>query len=44
MNLECNDMGFDICINAKDLLGEPEIGRRFKGSIWLQGHMNFLED
>lgn len=40
MNLECNDMNFDVCINAKDLIGEPEVGRRFKGSIWLQGRVN----
>lgn len=41
LTLSCNDMIFDICINQKDLLGEPEEGRRFKGSIWLQGHINF---
>lgn len=41
MTLECNDMYFDICVNAKDLLGVPEIGRRFKGNIWLQGQLNF---
>ncbi|MCD7820192.1 MAG: DUF3881 family protein [Lachnospiraceae bacterium] len=41
LNLECNDLYFDICINEKDLLGEPEIGRRFKGNIWLQGRINF---
>lgn len=44
MNLECNDMNFDICINAKDLIGEPEVGRRFKGAIWLQGRVNFPEN
>lgn len=41
MTLECNDMYFDICVNAKDLMGVPEIGRRFKGNIWLQGQLNF---
>lgn len=41
MELECNDMNFNICINTKDLIGEPEVGRRFKGSVWLQGHVNF---
>ena len=41
MTLSCNDMIFDICINQKDLLGEPEEGRRFKGNIWMQGHINF---
>ncbi len=37
MKLKCNDMTFDVCINKKDLTGEPEIGRRFKGNIWMQG-------
>ena len=37
LKLECNDIKFDICINEKDLLGEPEIGRRFKGNVWMQG-------
>ncbi len=41
LNLNCNDIEFDVCINKKDLLGEPEIGRRFKGVIWLQGYLNF---
>lgn len=41
MSLECNDMKMDICINENDLLGEPEVGRRFKGTVWLQGHINF---
>ncbi len=41
LGLDCNDIHFDICINKKDLLGEPAIGRRFKGYIWLQGQLNF---
>ena len=41
MRLECNDIELEICINAKDLLGEPEAGRRFKGVIWLQGKIQF---
>lgn len=41
LNLSCNDMEFDICINEKDLMGEPLEGRRFKGNIWMQGHINF---
>lgn len=41
IKLECNNMEFDICINKKDLMGEPEIGRRFKGIIWMQGKVNF---
>ena len=39
--LECNDMLFDVCINKADVLGEPQIGRRFKGIVWLQGQLHF---
>lgn len=41
MRLNCNDLQFDICINKQDLYGEPQIGRRFKGIIWMQGYINY---
>lgn len=41
MTVNSKDMIYDICINEKDLLGEPQIGRRFKGKIWMQGIMKF---
>lgn len=41
MTLESNDMQYDVCINKMDLLGEPEVGRRFKGIVWLQGQMHY---
>ena len=41
MSLECNDLVFDVCINKKDLYGEPAAGRRFRGNIWLQGIVDF---
>ena len=41
MKLLCNELTFDVCINKQDLFGEPQIGRRFKGVIWLQGYINF---
>lgn len=41
MGINCNEMIFDVCINKKDLLGEPLPGRRFKGTVWLQGRINF---
>ena len=41
MRINCNDLEFDVCINEVDLLGEPAIGRRFKGNIWMQGFINF---
>ena len=44
MTVCCNDIHIQTCINRKDLLGEPKIGRRFKGSVWLQGYINFSAD
>lgn len=44
MTINCNDLQFDICINVVDLYGEPEVGRRFKGSLWMQGFINFPTD
>lgn len=41
MRLSCNDLQFDICINKQDLYGEPQIGRRFKGIVWMQGYINY---
>ena len=37
----CNELTFDVSINIIDIYGEPQIGRRFKGVIWLQGGINF---
>lgn len=44
ITVDCNGLEFDVCINIEDLLGEPEIGRRLKADIWLQGKINFEED
>lgn len=41
MKLDVNELQFDICIPAGAVLGEPAVGRRFKGVIWLQGKINF---
>lgn len=41
MKLNVNELQFDICVPKDRVLGEPEIGRRFKGNIWLQGCINF---
>lgn len=40
----CNELTFDVSINIIDLFGEPRVGRRFKGVIWLQGFINFPEE
>lgn len=39
LNLRCNEVCFDVCINEKDLVGVPEEGRRFKGVVWMQGYV-----
>ncbi len=41
MLLNCNEITLSVCINKRDLLGEPDKGRRFKGVVWLQGFLNF---
>lgn len=39
MQVECNEIIIDVCINEADLMGVPETGRRFRGNIWLQGSL-----
>ena len=39
MTIESLGYKLNICINAKDLVGEPLPGRRFRGDIWLQGYL-----
>ena len=35
--VEANDLTINVAINKADLAGEPAVGRRFRGEIWLQG-------
>lgn len=44
LSINCNDILFNVGINKKDLLGEPKVGRRFKGQIWMMGKLKFAED
>ncbi len=44
LRLVCNKLVFDICINRNDLLGEPAVGRRFRGNVWIQGRINYSYD
>lgn len=41
MNLEVNNLRFDVCVPVSRVIGEPAVGRRFKGNVWLQGRINF---
>lgn len=43
LTIYCNELTFDVAINIMDLFGVPEVGRRFKGIIWLQGYINYPE-
>lgn len=43
MEIKCNDMVFDVCINQKDLFGQPQVGRRFKGNVWMQGSIKYRQ-
>ena len=42
MKIDTNGLVYDVCINKEDLLGEPQIGRRFKGNIWMQGCIRYM--
>ena len=44
LTIMCGDLLFKVCINAKDLFGEPAPGRRFKGVVWMQGVVNFPDE
>ncbi|MGN1266530.1 MAG: DUF3881 family protein [Dorea sp.] len=41
MKMEVNELQFDLCVPVKRVVGEPAVGRRFKGNIWMQGKINF---
>lgn len=41
MRLDVNELVFDICVPVKEVIGDPAVGRRFKGNMWLQGRINF---
>ena len=42
MKLDVNGLLFDVCVPKREVMGEPAVGRRFKGNVWLQGRINFL--
>ncbi len=44
LGLDCNDILFHVGISKKDLYGQPEPGRRFKGTIWMQGTVEFVDE
>lgn len=41
LKLESNEIEFEVCVNKNELIGEPAVGRRFKGNVWMQGRVEF---
>ena len=41
LSIECNEFKMNVGINREDLMGEPSVGMRFKGAIWLMGKISF---
>lgn len=39
LKLSVNELRLDVCVPANNIVGEPAVGRRFKGNIWLQGRI-----
>ncbi|MGN0465292.1 MAG: DUF3881 family protein [Lachnospiraceae bacterium] len=42
LSIICNSISIEVCINKMYLFGEPKVGRRFKGVIWLQGNLDYI--
>ena len=42
LSVECNSIQIEFTIAKDDLMGEPKVGRRFKGILWLQGEVDCL--
>ena len=42
LTLDCNGLTLDVAINKADLMGEPLPGRRFRGTVWVQGVVDFM--
>lgn len=41
LTIDCNGLYMDVVIQKADLFGEPEVGRRFRGPVWMQGKLVF---
>lgn len=40
ISVVANETPMTIAVNRNDLVGEPAVGRRFKGVVWLQGFLD----
>lgn len=41
IEIDCNDVPMTVCSAKCKTIGEPKPGRRFKGTVWLQGKVSF---
>lgn len=41
LGVVCNEVSFTLAVQKQDLTGEPAVGRRIKGRIWMQGNVDF---
>jgi hypothetical protein len=41
MTVDCNGLLMDVAVSKVDLTGEPQVGRRFRGTVWMQGKIMF---
>lgn len=41
--IKCNNLHIRIAIHQDDLMGQPEVGRRLKANIWLQGKVELIK-
>lgn len=41
LSVICNEVSFKLAVPKRNLLGEPAVGRRIKGRIWMQGSVDF---
>jgi len=44
IRLICNDIEFETVVNSEDLIGYPMPGMRFRGVVWMQGEIDFLQN
>lgn len=41
LGLQCMNLNMDVYVSDKELIGEPSVGMRFKGTAWVHGSIQF---
>lgn len=42
ISIDCNSIQIEFTIAKSEITGIPDVGRRFKGYIWLQGEVDYI--